>query len=259
MVAAAATAPAYAASTCANPRLYTLDWGATATAYSHPNATPNSSVATCLSSNGGTPIYAHFETVFRGVGAGDGTLPSGEARNLSVPSATAGADTNRDPAITNLGGLGAGERGVRLQQTSVAGYTNRQDLTVTFRSGAAATSPIVDIQALTFSVVDIDNLATPAYSDRVAVTSTAAYGQTRDTNIIGAGTSVAETSATVGPWRNSAAGNQNENAAGARVRVSWTDDNSTRMSQFTLSYWTNAGTGQYHRIYLSDFAFRVCP
>ena len=79
VVAAFATAPAYAASTCASPKTYTLDWGTTP--YNH---TGNTSYATLVS--GGTTIYAHFSTTFRGNGKGDGNIPnSTETRNLSVP------------------------------------------------------------------------------------------------------------------------------------------------------------------------------
>ena len=262
VVAVAATAPAYAASTCANPRLYRLDWGTST--YSHTTA--DASVATVLSTNGGPTVYAHFATIFRGNGRGDGNVPGSnpvESRNLSVPPGT-GTGTTQDPVITSLGGLGAGERGMRLQQTSPQGYANRQDVTVTFRSGAAADSSPVNIQNLSVYIVDIDALTTNPYSDRVALSSASAYTATRDAAIVGAGSTAGEGSTGTGPWRNSTTGNQPENEAGARVQLTWDDDYAARMSSFGLAYWTNTGAtgnnaGQYHRIYLSDFTFKVCP
>lgn len=253
VVAVAATAPAFAASTCASPKLYSLDWGSTS--YSRVN--DNATYATLTS--GGTTIYVHFAAAFRGLGAGDGDF-NGQARNLSVPSGTAssGQNTLRDPVILNLGGLGAGEKGVRLQQVSPRGYDNRQDVTVSFRTTSSPTSSLVDVQGLSFYIVDIDNFASPyAYDDRVALTSAQAYDQARDTTIRGTGTAV-------DPWRNSASGNQDENAAGARVRIDFPDDNGSRVSNFTLTYWTNTSasatnTGQYHRIYMSDFSLKTCP
>lgn len=254
VVTAAAAAPAFAASTCASPKLYRLNWGDAG--YSHTTA--DVAYAPITSSNGGATIYAHFSTIFQGNGEGDGTF-NGQARNLSVPSGTAiqGQDTTRDPLITNLGGLGSGERGIRFQQRSPQGYDNRQDITVTFRSGTAANSSVVNVQGLSFYIVDIDNLASPAYADRVALISAVAFDQTRDTTITGAGT-------VLSPWLNSAAGNQSENASGARVQINFPDDNLSRISTFKMAYWTNTGatgsnTGQYHRIYLSDFSLKTCP
>ena len=253
VVAVAATAPAYAASTCASPKVYSLIWGTTG--YVH---TGNTAYAT-LTLTGGTTIYAHFSASFLGNGQGDGSVPGSnpvETRNLSVPPAS-GNSTLQDPVITNLGGLGTNKRGVRMQQISPQGYANRQEVTVTFRSGTSTTSSVVNVQGLSFYIVDIDNLGTPAYADRVALSSTVAYSQSRDATITGTGTSG-------DPWLNSATGNQNENAAGARVMINFPDDNASRISSFTLSYWTNTGatgtnTGQYHRIYMSDFSFKTCP
>ena len=144
-----------------------------------------------------------------------------------------------------------------MQQISPQGYDNRQDVTVTFRAGTATNSALVNVQGLSFYIVDIDNLAYPAYADRVALSAIVAYSQTLDLTITGTGT-------TSDPWFNLATGNQSENAAGARVRIDFPDDNLSRISTFTLSYWTNTGatgnnTGQYHRIYMSDFALKTCP
>lgn len=256
VIAVAATAPAYAASTCASPRLYSLDWGSTS--YTH---TGNTSYARVPSSpTGSADIYVHFSAVFQGNGRGDGNVPGSsptETRNLSVPPGTGNASL-QDPVITNLGGLGAGERGVRLQQISPRGYDNRQDVTVSFRTTSSPTSSLVNVQGLSFYIVDIDNYPSPyAYSDRVALSSTQAYNQGRDTTISGSGT-------TTDPWYNTDGGNQDENASGARVRISFPDDNASRISTFTLTYWTNTSasatnTGQYHRIYMSDFSLKTCP
>ncbi|WP_224278122.1 hypothetical protein [Nocardioides lacusdianchii] len=255
VVAVATAAPAFAASTCASPRSFLLNWGSVT--YNHSG---NTSYATVPSSPAGQTIYVHFSTVFRGRGRGDGNIPGSspsETRNLSVPPGSGNNGTLQDPVITNLGGLGSGERGVRLQQISPQGYNNRQDLTVTFRSSPSPSSALVAVQGLSFSIVDIDNLASPAYADRVALSSTVSFDQTKDDDIRGSGT-------VNDPWFNADSGNQNENAAGARVKIDFPDDNLSRISTFTLSYWTNTGasgnnTGQYHRIYLSDFSLKTCP
>lgn len=255
VVSMATAAPAFAASPCATAYAYFLNWGSTT--YSHPNVTPSVGTATIASSNGGPTIYAVFSTVFSGSGAGDGTLPSGEARNLSVPTATAGGDATRDPAITNLGGLGADEKGLRLQETSPAGSTNRQTLTVSFRTGSA-TGPLVNVRGLSFSIVDIDAITTFPYSDRVVLSPTVPVtSQAKDTNIRGNGQDVAETDNNVGPWRSSQTNtNVGENTAGARVAISYPNTVADQFTSFNLAYWTNTGTGQYHRIFLSDFNFK---
>lgn len=253
-VAAAQAAPAFAAS--CNVHNYLLNWGSTS--YSHPNATPNQGVATITSTTGGPTVYVVLAAAFNGSAAGDGTLPSGEARNLSVPSATAGSDATRDPAITNLGGLGVGERGVRLQQTSAPGRNNRQTVTVTFRTGSAG-GPLVAVRNLAFHIVDIDAITTSPYSDRVElVPNVASTSQTRDANVIGRGIDEAGTNNSTGPWRNTQNNtNVSENSAGARVRVNYPDSVAGAISQFDVTYWTNTGGAQYHRIYLSDFSFSI--
>lgn len=253
VVSLAAAAPAFAAScNVLTPYEYTFTWGSSP--YSHPNGTPNEATATIVSSNGGPTLYASFATVFSGSGVGDGNLPSGESRNLSVPSDVAGSDTTRDPSITNLGGLGAGRRGVRLQQTSAASRNNRQTLTVTFRTGSA-TGPVKNIRGLSFSIVDIDALTTYPYNDRVEIVPNLTEAQqTKDGNITGLGTQAS-------PWAsNQANTNVGENRSGARVRVNYPTN--ANMTNFSLTYWTNTGatspnTGQYHRIFLSDFTFKV--
>lgn len=256
VVAAATTAPAFASS-CNTLWNYRLNWATSA--YSHPTSTPNRAVATIASTNGGPTIYAVFTTTFFGSGAGDGFLPTGEARNLSVPSSTAGANATQDPSITSIGGLGTGARAVRLQETSPAGKANRQELKVEFRSGSE-TGPLINVRALSFYIVDIDAITTSPYSDRVVLSPTVpdnTTNQVKDTAIIGNGTDVAETSNAVGPWRNSQANtNYPENQAGARVQVNYPDTDAAKFSSFTLTYWTNTGTGQYHRIFLTDFIMK---
>ena len=234
-------APAFAASTCTTSYSYRLNWGTTE--FTRVSAT-SASARIVSSTLGGPDIYAVFAVQKFGNNTPDPT------RNLTVPSA-AGSDAQLDPAITNLGNLGAGERGVRLQnQSSGAGRDNRQQLTVTFRRNSTS-GPIVNAKTLTFWVTDIDAVTTSPYADRVELSGT--FNQTRDANIRGAGTSVAENNNNVGPWRNSDTNNnQGENNAGARVQVAYTADTSA----FTLVYWNNASPGtQYHRIFLSDFVF----
>ena len=234
-------APAFAASTCNTTYSYRLNWGTTE--FTRTSAT-SASARIVSSTVGGPDIYAVFAVQTFGNNAPDAT------RNLTVPSA-AGADAQLDPAITNLGGLGAGERGVRLQnQTSGAGRANRQQLTVTFRRGSTA-GTIVNAKTLSFWVTDIDAITTSPYADRVELSGT--FNQARDANIRGNGTNVAESNNNVGPWRNSNTNNNlGENSAGARVQVTYTTD----VTAFTLAYWNASSPGtQYHRIFLSDFVF----
>jgi hypothetical protein len=262
VVTAATTAPAFAASPCETLYSYRLNWLNAASNYVHAAGAPNQASATIASTNGGPTIYASFATQFFGAGVGDGNIndaANGESRNLSVPSGTAGSNATRDPAITNLGGIGGTNgtaRGVRLQEASPAGYANRQELTVTFRSGSA-TGPVINVRGLSFYIVDIDAITTSPYSDRVVLSPTVApANQTRDSAIVGDGTYVAESSNAVGPWRNSTANNnQPENQSGARVQVNYPSTTAAQFSSFKVTYWTNTGTGQYHRIYLSDFVF----
>ena len=240
MLVVSTAAPAFAAS-CGTTYSYRLNWGTTV--FTRTSAA-SASARIVSSTAGGPDIYAVFAVQSFGNNTPD---PS---RNLTVPSA-AGADAQLDPAITNLGGLGAGERGVRLQnQSSGAGRANRQQLTVTFRLGSTA-GTIVNAKDLNFWITDIDAVTTSPYSDRVELSGT--FNQARDANIRGAGTNAAESNNNVGPWRTSAANtNVGENATGARVHVTYTVDTSA----FTLAYWNASSPGiQYHRIFLSDFVF----
>jgi hypothetical protein len=240
MLVVSTAAPAFAAS-CGTTYSYRLNWGTTV--FTRTSAT-SASARIVSTTVGGPDIYAVFAVQTFGNNTPDAS------RNLTVPT-TAGANAQLDPAITNLGGLGAGERGVRLQNaTSGAGRANRQQLTVTFRRGDVA-GPIVNAKALSFWITDIDAITSNPYADRVELSGT--FNQSRDANIRGNGLNVAPDNNNVGPWRNSDNDNNvAENSAGARVQVTYAVD----ISAFTLVYWNNASPGiQYHRIFLSDFVF----
>ena len=154
------------------------------------------------------------------------------SRNLTVPGGTAGADAQLDPAITNIGGIGAGERGVRLQNsTSGQGRANRQQLTVTFRT-TSINGHVVNTTGLNFYITDIDAITTSPYADRVELTGS--YNQSRDGNIRGAGLNVAESATTRRPVAHQRHQHQpGRERDGARVQVTYTGDTSA----FTLAYW----------------------
>ena len=241
LIVVSTAAPAFAASTCKTSYSYRLNWGTTV--FTRTSAT--SASARIVSTNGGPDIYAVFAVSTFGNNTPDAT------RNLTVPGGTAGSDAQLDPAITNIGGIGAGERGVRLQNaTSGQGRGNRQELTVTFRK-TSVNGPAVSTTGLNFWITDIDAITTSPYADRVELTGT--YNQARDNAIRGNGLNVAESNNNVGPWRNSDTNNnQGENTSGARVQITYT----ASTSSFTLAYWNNAAPGtQYHRIFLTDFVF----
>jgi hypothetical protein len=55
-------------------------------------------------------------------------------------------------------------------------------------------------------------------------------------------------------WRTTVANsNVGENAAGARVRISYAA--ATAFSSFKLTHWNATGGAQYHRVFLSDLSF----
>lgn len=237
LVVVGSAAPAFAASPCQTQYSYRLDWGTSA--FNRVSATSASVRVT--SSNGGPDIFVTFAVAIQGANVPDTT------RNLTVPGPTAGSDANLDPAITNLGGLGNGELGLRLQNaTSPAGRANRQELTVTFHVGSVA-GAATTVSSLNFYVTDIDAITTSPYADRVELSGT--YAQTRDAAIAGTGFF---DPTSPDPWRNTNTNiNVNENSAGARVNVIYPTAKS-----FLLAYWNNSAPGtQYHRIFLSDFVF----
>lgn len=275
-MAATSAAPAYAASPCSEIYGYKLRWGTNP--YTHDQA---NSTSTSLTASAGfttvTPLTVGGPTIYVVLSsAAQGNTTFDSNRNLSV-STTGGTDATRDPAITNLGGLNtepgedlldSPQRGLRLQnwvsgvtsRTTPSTRVNRQTLNVSFRTGSR-TGPLRAVKNLSFWITDIDSLygtgagttqnpyanTNTRYYDRVELQPTGQFSATPDTSIAGAGTASS-------PWYNTNLNNnQQENVAGARVRVGFTSD----VSSFTLDYWNSVGGSQYHRIYLSNLKFDV--
>lgn len=230
-MAVAAAAPAYAASTCSTTYSYALNWP---TGYTRTSAVAGTASIAPAGGTGGTNVTMTLAAAAVGSNVPDAT------RNLQVPADT-GTPSTIDPVVTSLGGR-AGERGIRLQQTSPAGRGNRQVLTITFSR---------PVRGLTFFITDIDTITNPAYSDRVELIGRTAQGasvtfdQTLD-GITGLGTEVS-------PWLRSADQNVPENSAGAQVQVAF--GAATAVSSLELTYWSATGTTQYHRIFIGRMSF----
>ncbi|GAB3247225.1 hypothetical protein GCM10027425_02890 [Alteromonas gracilis] len=230
-MAVAAAAPAYAASNCSTSFSYALNWP---TGYTRTSALAGTASIAPSSGTGGTNVTMTLAAAAVGANVPDAT------RNLQVPADT-GTPTTIDPVVTSLGGR-AGERGIRLQQTSPAGRGNRQVLTLAFSR---------PVRGLTFFITDIDTITNPAYSDRVeligrdAQGGTVAFNQIRD-GITGDGTFES-------PWLRAADLNVPENNAGAQVQVTF--GAATAVSSLELTYWSATGTTQYHRIFIGRMAF----
>ena len=263
VVVIATAAPTFAASPCLTDSPYLLDWGSVLTPLTQVTAGVAAYVRVPSVTTG--DVYVHFSTTANAANAID------TARNLTLPPNT-GTGTTQDPVVTDLGDLGGtigGERGIRLQHNNrAAGAANAQVLTISFRDGPSAASPLRSVQGLTFSVTDIDSLTGQfAYSDRVSLSGTRTYvadtnvtanvagGGTATVSVLGAGTDA-------DPWRlclvnttTDANVNIDENSAGARVRVSYPG----AVTSITLKYWSQTTASIYHRRFLSDFGFAARP
>jgi len=213
-VSVAVAVPAYAACSPASAvtASYLLDWGVTP--WTKTSATTG--VATVASrTTGGQPLRVTFTS------SGPRSL-NRSADNLAVP------------AQTNLGGLGSGVRGLRLDHAAAltTGRDNGQVLTMNFER---------PVNGLSFTITDIDSQRR-AWWDQVSLsgprTATPAGG------IGGTGTDT-------NPW----AQRQNNSAIGAtsgagNVRVTYT----APVSNIVLKFWTSV-TGGTQLINLTDFAF----
>lgn len=222
VVAATTAAPAYAASPCSTTFPHRLDWGTTA--YTKLTADSATATITPSSGTGGTPVTMSIASVVSGTVAR-------AADNLTVP------------ATTNIGGLGAAERGLTLLHDSpiVAGRDNRQTVTFTFSRA---------VTGVAFTITDIDSTLNTAVTpntgwiDQVELTGTRTGTVPAGSTVIGSGTSTT-------PWRLSAdSTNIATDQGGGNLNVAY----SGSLTSFTLTYWSSrAGANQ--RIYLSDFTF----
>lgn len=249
VIATATAAPAFAASPCARTYDYTLDWGTPGSQFAR-NATGTTASASATSAGiGAQPLSVGFGSAL--IGAANGYVFD-TTYNLSVPDGSAGAG-GVAPSVTNLGGLGAGERGLCLQHTSstaatvdASGTPDRgQKLTITFPR---------DVTDLSFWLVDIDG-PTTGYWDRLRfnVAPTVAPAN-RDARISGNGFGTSPFYYLPTGTNPSAPSNNNnigENSTGARVKVSFAGP----VSSLKMEYWNSAGTG-VQRVFLHDLAFK---
>ena len=223
VVAYAATAPPMAASPCQDNHTFTLQWGTTAYAVNN-----HVGAATVTGPNGTQPVTATLTSTVAGANI------TRAADNLSVSS------------LTDIGGLGAGEQGLKLSHAApiTSSRSNRQDVAISFSRA---------VTGLTFTITDIDSHdETPAgpggadWWDRVELTGTRTYSAASNINGTGVQSDAwrIDTSNTTIPDTGNSAGN-------VRVTYAATIPASTPV---TLTFWTFRGGGA-QEIYLGDFTF----
>lgn len=221
VVAVAATAPAFAASPCETTYSYRLDWGTTP----YTKTGENGQAVVAAPAAGAGSINVGFTST-----VSDANTVKRPATNLSVPT------------TTNIGGLGATERGLRIEHSSpvTAGRANRQTITITFGR---------PVTGLSFTMTDVDSSNSAANNqprngwwDQVELsgvrTAVLASGLT------GSGTQAA-------PWKmNNANVNAATDVATGNVKVTYAGE----VSSIELVYWSDSSGGN-QAIALSDFTF----
>ena len=213
-VSVAVAVPAYAACSPASAvtASYLLDWGVTP----WTKTSDTTGVATVATSTaGGQPLNVTFNST------GPRSL-NRSAVNLTVP------------AQSNLGGLGNGARGLRLDHAAAltTGIDNGQSLTISFER---------PVSGLSFTITDIDS-QDGGWWDQVSLSGQRTA--TRAPGVRGAGTDAS-------PWRQ----REGTSAIGAtngdgNVRVTYT----APVSSIVLKFWTSV-TGGTQLINLTDFSF----
>jgi hypothetical protein len=206
-------APAFAAS-CVGA--FRLNWGTTAYSPVKPATGPHVGTATVTPTSGtAAPVVVTFSSTVNNTVTRD-------AANLTVPP------------DTNIGNLGAGERGLSISHASpiTAGTTNRQIVTIGFSRA---------VVGLSFTITDIDSSSGNWY-DRVELTGVRTA--TPATHVIGAGTAAS-------PWQyddnNTNVGITNGNG---NVLVTYP----AAVTSIQLDYWSTVSNGN-QRIFLGDFTF----
>lgn len=235
VVSMAATAPAFAASTCISRSSdWRLDWGTSAWTVSKPTADgTHTGVATVVGPANSTPITVTFTSTM--------VRASGSARRAS--------DNLTVPTTTNIGNLGANARALNIAHDDgiVAGRDDyRQEIRISFSRA---------VTNLAFTITDIDT-QTSAWSDRVELSpSVSTEVSPTGSEVIGRGLDESESSNNRGPWRRTA--NDNIDNAGdnsGNVNVTYASRAAGAGNAFTLTFWTAIGGGN-QRIFLSDFTF----
>lgn len=188
------------------------------------------------------------------VGKGIATGPVGSPSiEVTFRSSVFGTTTRAGDNLTvltenNIGGLGI-NRGLQLRHTNFnGGFNNREVVQISFDRA---------ISGLSFTMTDIDSVANGFY-DRVSLDGTRSFTVTpRNTNsnyVHGNGLNVAETSDSVGPWRqrngdSSLALDSNQ----GNVTVTY-PGTIAKNTPITLDYWSsNAGTNQ--QVFFGNFTF----
>lgn len=238
VVAASMGAPAFAASPCATSYPWRLDWGdnttddAFTTTYSvvkPPGAnTIHIGTAVVTGPPGSSPVTVVFKNSVVGTDRRDPT-------NLTVENGT-----------TNIGGLGAQERGLLLWNTAIleGREASRQVVEVSFSR---------EVTNLRFTITDIDSnnelWSSNDYRDQVELTGSRTALATRRgrTNFYvgGLGTPTS-------PWQMYNNDTATDDRADDRGNLAITYDGP--LTSFQLDYWNASGRGQ-QAIFLSDLTF----
>ncbi len=220
VVSLAAAAPAFAASPCSDTYSYRMDWGTST--YTKDSVSSATAVAPTTTVTDGAPVTISIASSFAG-----GTDRRGP-ENLTVPAAT------------NIGNLGAAERGLFLfHSTTAATRDSRQTVVFTFDR---------TISALAFTFVDVDS-ATNGWLDNVELSGTRT-GSYNAANLTGSGTQAA-------PWRPVGTNTPYATTANSgNVSVSY----SGSLTSITIDYYSTVA-GSTQGLYLSDFTFTAkgCP
>ncbi|WP_175539562.1 hypothetical protein [Nocardioides exalbidus] len=166
---------------------------------------------------------------------------------MTFDSSPAGGATRYDgnltvPATTNIGALGAGERGLAIRSGSTA-LTALVNQTITVRFSRAVSN-------LSFSIVDLDRDAN--FWDRVTCNPVPTSSNNRPTTVAGVGDAGLEIPGS-GPFRYTGGTTGIDDTSNAgNVQLVYAGGAS--FTQLQLVYW-NAGSPGPQGILLSDFTF----
>lgn len=220
VVAAATTAPAFAASPCGSTYTWKLDWGTT----SYTKNTANLGTATVTNAAGTYPITVTF--------------------NSSVTSTWFGSITrhntnlNIEAGMNDIGDLGATEQGLELWHSSSYNSDSVYQ-TVVVRFDRA-------VSGLAFTITDID-FQSGNFSDRVAISGNRT-GIPGSTYVIGSGTYG-------DPWRP-----RDSNPAPINIPDTGDSRGNVAVkflapvTDFEIRYWNRGGSGQ-QAIWIGDLSW----
>lgn len=233
VVAAAVSAPAFAASCGTTSYTWRLDWSndnATdqfTTSYPTPTTASGvqTGVATITGPAGTVPVAVTFASRMYGTMQRD-------ANNLRVSSVLT-------PAANNVGGLNQGAGlNVSHQDPIPSGRANRQEVSISFDRA---------VTGLSFTIADIDR-QTNDWNDRVELTGSRTYA---GPNLSGDGTNGPGGSNNA--WRPDDNGNAGNGSSYGNLTVTYSGTIAAN-APIVLTFWNSAGNGN-QRIFLSDFTF----